>query len=71
MAGLDLYAILRELHIEKQRLDGIIREVESLKGGAVPALIPAKRRGRKSMSSEERREVSQRMRRYWARRRKE
>jgi hypothetical protein len=53
-------------------LDRIIRELESLEGGTVLALIhPAKRRGRKSMSTEERREVSQRMRKYWASRRKE
>jgi hypothetical protein len=68
---MDLYAVIRELRNEKQRLDRIIRELESMEGGAVLALMHrAKRRGRKSMSAEERREVSQRMKKYWASRRK-
>jgi hypothetical protein len=71
MDGMNLYAVIRELHREKQRLDRIIREFESLERGAVPALIsPARQRGRKSMRAEERREVSRRMRKYWASRRK-
>jgi hypothetical protein len=69
---MDLFEILRELHIEKQRIDRIIRELEGMERGATPDLArPARQRGRKSMSLEERREVSQRMKRYWAARRKQ
>jgi len=40
--------------------------------GAVPALTQSvKRRGRKFMDPEERQEVSNRMKKYWAARRKE
>jgi hypothetical protein len=58
------------LHFVKQRLDRIIHELESLEGGAVALIHPAKRRGRKSMSAEERHKVSERMMKYWASRRK-
>jgi hypothetical protein len=72
MEGMDLFQILRELHIEKQRLDRIIRELEGLQGRETPdSPRPVKRRGRKSMSPEERREVSERMKKYWATRRRQ
>jgi hypothetical protein len=72
MNGMDLFEVLRELHSEKERLDRIIRELEALVGGATPDLARAAgRRGRKSMNPEERREVSERMKKYWAARRKQ
>lgn len=62
---MDLHAVLRELRIEKHRLDRIIQELESLERGASPVLMrPSGRRGRKSMSAEERRAVSAHMRKY-------
>lgn len=71
---MDLYKAIRELVDEKKRIDRIIASLEAMlekgttstversvtKGGSVS------RRGRKSMSAEERREVSERMARYWA-----
>ncbi len=60
---MDLYGALRELYEEKKRLDHTISALEaSLVKKSAPA---AKRRGRKTMSPEERLQVSERMRKYW------
>jgi hypothetical protein len=71
---MDLYKAIQDLYAEKEKLERVIASLEELQrtAGAVPVLPPklAKRRGRKSMSSEERQEVSERMRKYWANRRK-
>jgi hypothetical protein len=66
---MDLYEAIRALHEEKQRIDRLIAVLEELERAADrhPA-ASKKRRGRKTMSAEERREVSERMKRYWARR---
>ena len=69
---MDLYKAIQDLYAEKEKLERVIASLEELQrtGGAVPVLPkPAKRRGRKSMNSEERLEVSERMRKYWASRR--
>jgi hypothetical protein len=68
---MDLRSIIRELYKEKQRLDRIIAELEPFEvDRALDPNKPApKGRGRKSMSAEERRQVSDRMKRYWAKRR--
>ena len=69
---MDLYKAIQDLYAEKEKLERVIASLEELQraGGSVPELPkPAKRRGRKSMSSAERQEVSQRMRNYWASRR--
>lgn len=68
---MDLYKAIRELMEEKQRIDRIIASLEAmLESGATfgqaRAMREPKRRGRKGMSAEERREVSERMARYWA-----
>jgi hypothetical protein len=72
----DLYKAIRELHEEKRRLEETIASLEDLieaKGNAESVDLEdfrrLKRRGRKTMSPEERREVSERMKRYWARHR--
>jgi hypothetical protein len=60
---MDLTKIIEELRHEKERLDRVIASVEELRAdGGVPQ---KKRRGRKFMSAEERREVSARMKKYW------
>jgi truncated hemoglobin YjbI len=60
---MDLAKMIDELRREKEKLDRAISSVETLQAdGDVPV---RKRRGRKSMSPEERREVSARMRKYW------
>jgi hypothetical protein len=71
---MDLYKAIQDLYAEKEKLERVIASLEELQrtAGSVPALPkPAKRRGRKSMNSSERQEVSERMRRYWASRREE
>ena len=70
---MDLYKAIQDLYKEKEKLERVIASLEELQraGGSVPELPKAaKRRGRKSMSSNERQEVSERMRKYWASRRK-
>jgi hypothetical protein len=71
---MDLYKAIQDLYAEKEKLERVIASLEELQrnAGAMPVLPPKppKRRGRKSMSSEERAEVSERMRKYWAGRRK-
>jgi len=71
---MDLDKAIQELYREKERLELIIASLEELQrsAGAIPA--PNKRvqrRGRKFMDPQERQEVSQRMKKYWAARRKE
>ena len=79
---MDLYKAIRELVEERKRIDRIIASLEEMlergrlhSPGKSPVIktssTSASRRGRKSMSPEERREVSERMARYWAGRRKE
>lgn len=64
---MDLYKAIRELQEEKRRIDRLIELLEEHAGS--PQEV--RRRGRKAMSEEERAEVSQRMRAYWARRRQQ
>jgi hypothetical protein len=71
---MDLFKAIQELYAEKERLVGLIGSLEFLqrRAGAVPAVGNAvKRRGRKFMDPKERQEVSDRMKNYWAARRKE
>ena len=68
---MDLNQTITELRAERDRLAIAIAQLEMLAGtgnGSAPA--PRSRRGRKSMGEAERREVSERMKRYWANRRK-
>ena len=70
--AMDLYKAIQDLHTEKGRMDRVIASLEELQrtAGSAPVLPkPTKRRGRKSMNSSERQEVSGRMRKYWAGRR--
>jgi hypothetical protein len=70
--AMDLYKAIQDLYAEKEKLERVIASLEELQrtAGSVPVLPePAKRRGRKSMNSTERQEVSERMRKYWASRR--
>jgi hypothetical protein len=69
----DLYKTIRDLLEERKRLDSLIHRLETMQRAEVEKARkePPKRRGRKQMSESERREVSERMRRYWADRRKD
>lgn len=70
---MDLYKAIQDLYAEKEKLERVIASLEDLQraagGGIPPAPGSGKRRGRKSMGADERQEVSERMKRYWAKRR--
>jgi hypothetical protein len=71
---MDLYKAIQDLYAEKEKLERVIASLEELQRAAEassPAPAAAgKRRGRKSMGSSERQEVSERMKKYWESRRK-
>jgi hypothetical protein len=68
---MDLDKIIRKLYEERAKLDEIIRTLEQLhrSGPVVKSEVAKKRRGRKFMNEEDRKEVSERMKKYWAARR--
>lgn len=68
---MDLSKVIRKLYDERAKLDHIIASLEELHKSAAAREpeAPKKRRGRKSMDAEARKEVSERMRKYWANRR--
>jgi len=70
---MDLYKAIQDLYAEKEKLERVIASLEELQrnAGLEPELPKAmRRRGRKSMGTKERQEVSERMKKYWANRRK-
>lgn len=67
---LNLDAALGQLYAEKKRLDAAIEQLSLLQAAPDIPRAPG-RRGRKSMSEEERQVVSKRMRDYWAQRRQQ
>jgi len=68
LTTMDVEKILRECYRQKELLERTIDLLEELLSSESPK--PSKRRGRKNMGPEERREVSERMKKYWASRRK-
>jgi hypothetical protein len=69
---MELYRIIRELLQERERVQRIIESLEQvMPAGKTRVPQNKKRRGRKSMDRAARAEVSERMKRYWARRRAE
>jgi hypothetical protein len=64
---MDYWSAIKQLQTEKQRLDKAIATLEGLTQGNTPR--PVSRRGRKGMPEDERKTVSERMKRYWASRR--
>jgi len=69
---MDINRIIRELMQERDRLQRIINSLEDIQpSGKLQMNVARKRRGRKSMDHAAREEVSERMKRYWARRRAE
>lgn len=68
---MDYIQIIQELRDQRARLDSAIAQLETLAGsGDGNGIALRSRRGRKSMGEAERREVSTRMKKYWASRRK-
>ena len=73
-ALMDLASTLQQLYAKKTKMERAIAALEELPAPSVSdefQSLGGKRRGRKSMPANERQEVSQRMRRYWANRRKQ
>jgi hypothetical protein len=70
---MDLYKAIQDLYAEKEKLERVIASLEELQRTAdLPPVLPqVQRRGRKSMDTKERQEVSERMKKYWASRRKD
>ncbi len=69
---MDLYKTIRDLYEEKKRLDDLIASLEGMLLSDRPGTASKpRRRGRKAMSPEERQAVSDRMRKYWASRKKD
>lgn len=69
---MDLHKTIQDLYAEKEKLERVIASLEELQRAAAAnshVLGRSKRRGRKSMGSDERKEVSERMKNYWANRR--
>ena len=66
---MDLAKVIRDLRQELRRVKTGIAALEALH--SQPAHATPRRRGRKSTEPEERRRISQRMRLYWAARKKE
>jgi len=70
---MDLIETIRQLYEEKEKLERAIAALEQMQANgdhSTPGVVQKKRRGRKSMGSEERLQVANRMRRYWVNRRK-
>jgi hypothetical protein len=66
---MDLDQILIDVRGERDRLKEIVVNLERLAAMVRPNETVPKRRGRKSMDKAGREEVSERMKRYWSRRR--
>ena len=69
---MDLRKTIQELYAQKEKMEHVISLLEELQR-TPPSAVPltGKRRGRKSMPAKERAEVSERMKKYWASRRRE
>ena len=68
---MNLTEIIRNLYIEKAKVENSIAALEALDSHAGPGPSVGRRRGRKSMGVEEREQVSERMKKYWAARREQ
>ncbi len=62
--------VIECLRAELAKLDRAIAQIESLNSSQSASAVLPKKRGRKSMGPAERKEVSARLKRYWATRRK-
>jgi len=69
---MNLMELIQSLHREKESIDRAIASLEELLQvtRSVSHSLSGKRRGRKSMSADERRQVSARIKEYWAEKRK-
>jgi uncharacterized membrane protein len=65
---MDVEELIKKLQKERSALDEIIGSLEAMRSSVMEAQAAAakKRRGRRSMSIEERQVVSERIKKYWA-----
>jgi hypothetical protein len=68
---MDLTKTIEDLRREKEKLERSIASLEGPQTSVALVFPQKKRRGRKSVSLEERRELSDRMKRYWEDRHKQ
>jgi len=66
---MDLNKTIEGLREQRDKIESVIKQLEAMRDG-FPMKIRSTR-GRKSMGTEERKEVSARMKKYWASRRKD
>ena len=62
---MDIVDLIRQLRDEKARLDRTIAALEAIWASGNGSVV-GKRRGRRAMPESERKDVSKRMREYWA-----
>jgi len=68
---MDLHKLILNLQKHRDKLDNVIASLEQLqKASETEKIVPKKRRGRKFMDEQARKEVSERMKKYWATRRR-
>ena len=63
---MDLEDLIKRLQKECSTLDEIIASLQAMRSSLMEAQAAAKRPGRKSMGTEERLVVAERMKKYWA-----
>lgn len=64
---MDIIKVIKELRVERDRVDRAIQVLEGMLG--IQSAAAPRKRGRPKMTPEERAAVSERMRKYWAARR--
>ena len=65
---MDLNKTIVELRAQRDKIDAVIKQLEAMSDGS--PVRTRSTRGRKFIGAAERREISERMKRYWAGRRK-
>jgi hypothetical protein len=68
---MDLQRVIDDLRAEVTKIEKVIRALEEMHGSTASPAITRRKPGRHRMGMEERKEVAERMRRYWSRRREE
>jgi hypothetical protein len=68
---MDLLRKIQDLREQKEKLKRVIASFKALETVVNEAALQKPRKGRKSMSPAERKEASVRMKKYWARKRKQ
>jgi hypothetical protein len=67
--GMDFSRTIEQLRREKEKLERAIASLEELQSAVPKTILEKPRTGRRFVGADERREISERMKRYWANRR--